>query len=56
MLNIITKPSNPYFTNGRIGEVLNVYTKEKNLDYVELESTKEGYEIYKNMELGLLLY
>ena len=70
MLNIITKPSNPHFINGSVGEVLNVYTKEeyrkqgiasklinmllefskkKNLDYVELESTDEGYELYKKI-------
>ena len=70
MLNIITKPSNPHFINGKVGEALNVYTKEKyrrqgiasklitmllefsktkNLDYVELESTNNGCGLYKKM-------
>jgi ribosomal protein S18 acetylase RimI-like enzyme len=69
-LLIIEKPSNPRFINGKIGEVLNVYTeeayrrrgaatrlmkmlmsfsKEKELDYIELKATKDGFSLYKSL-------
>ena len=70
-LVIIEKPSNPTFMSGKIGNILNVYTKPQyrkqgiarqllklvideskgmNLAYLELKSTKEGFNLYK--ELG----
>lgn len=69
-LLIIEKPSNPHFINGRVGEVLNVYTspeyrhqgistrlmnelisfsKNNNLDYIELSATNDGYPLYKKL-------
>ncbi|TCL56241.1 acetyltransferase (GNAT) family protein [Kineothrix alysoides] len=69
-LLIIEKPSNPRFINGKIGEVLNVYTeeayrrqgvakqlmkmlisfsKEKELDYIELKATRDGSLLYKSL-------
>ncbi len=69
-LLIIEKPSNPHFINGKIGEVLNVYTeeayrrqgaatqlmkmlmsfsKEKELDYIELKASKDGFPLYKSL-------
>ena len=70
-LVIIEKPANPTFMSGKIGNILNVYTKpeyrkkgiagqlmksainearEMNLSYIELKSTKAGFNLYK--ELG----
>lgn len=70
-LVIIEKPANPTFISGKIGNILNVYTKpkyrkkgiagqllklainearEKKLSYIELKSTKAGFNLYK--ELG----
>lgn len=72
-LVIIEKPSNPTFMSGKIGNILNVYTKPQyrkqgiagqllklvideskgmNLAYLELKSTKEGFNLYK--ELGFI--
>ena len=72
-LVIIEKPSNPTFMFGKIGNILNVYTKpqyrkqgiagqllklvineskEMNLAYLELKSTKVGFDLYK--ELGFV--
>ena len=72
-LVIIEKPSNPTFMSGKIGNILNVYTKpfyrkqgiagqllklaineskEMNLAYLELKSTKAGFNLYK--ELGFI--
>ena len=72
-LVIIEKPSNPSFMSGKIGNILNVYTKPQyrkqgiagqllklvideskgmNLAYLELKSTKEGFNLYK--ELGFI--
>ena len=69
-LVIIEKPSNPSFMSGKIGNILNVYTKpqyrkqgiagqllklaideskEMNLAYLELKSTKEGFNLYKKL-------
>lgn len=70
-LIVIEKPANPTFMLGKIGNILNVYTKpeyrkkgiagqllksavnearEMNLSYLELKSTKAGFNLYK--ELG----
>ena len=70
-LVIIEKPANPTFMSGKIGNILNVYTKpeyrkkgiagqllklvindarEMKLSYLELKSTKAGFNLYK--ELG----
>lgn len=70
-LIVIEKPANPTFMSGKIGNILNVYTKpeyrkkgiagqllksavnearEMNLSYLELKSTKAGFNLYK--ELG----
>lgn len=69
-LVITEKPSNPNFLVGKVGTIMNVYTKREyrkqgiatylmktllddakklNLDYVELKSTKQGYNLYKNL-------
>ena len=69
-LVIIEKPSNPTFMSGKIGNILNVYTKPQyrkqgiarqllklvideskgmNLAYLELKSTKEGFNLYKKL-------
>ena len=69
-LYISEPPSNPSFVNGRIGIVLNVYTRPQyrrkgiarkllemllaeseklDLDYVELKSTDEGYNLYLSL-------
>jgi N-acetylglutamate synthase and related acetyltransferases len=70
-LVVIEKPANPTFISGKIGNILNVYTKteyrkkgiagqllklaindarEMKLSFLELKSTKAGYNLYK--ELG----
>ncbi len=70
LLLIIEKPSNPHFINGKVGNVLSVYTlegyrhqaistrlmqeiilfsKEKDLDFIELSATEEGYPLYKKL-------
>ena len=70
ILYISQPPSNPSFVNGRIGIVLNVYTRPQyrkkgiarkllemllaeseklDLDYVELKSTDEGYNLYLSL-------
>ncbi|MCM1570015.1 MAG: GNAT family N-acetyltransferase [Roseburia sp.] len=70
LLLIIEKPSNPHFINGKVGNVLSVYTlegyrhqgistrlmqeiilfsKEKNLDFIELSATAQGYPLYKKL-------
>lgn len=69
-LVIIEKPANPSFMSGKIGNMLNVYTKpeyrkkgiagqllksvinearERNLSYIELKSTKAGFNLYKKL-------
>ena len=70
LLLIIEKPSNPHFINGKVGNVLSVYTlegyrhqgistrlmqeiilfsKEKDLDFIELSATEDGYPLYTKM-------
>lgn len=70
LLLIIEKPANPSYMNGKIGNVLNVYTRpeyrrkglaktlmqmlikeseEKQLDFIELKATKDGFNLYKQL-------
>lgn len=70
LLLIIEKPSNPHFINGKFGNVLSVYTlernrhqgistrlmqeinlfsKEKELDFIELNAKEQGQPLYKKL-------
>ena len=70
ILYMMEKPMSPAFLNGKVGTVMNVYTRpgyrrrgyakqlmemllsdavDKNLCFVELKATEEGYDLYKSL-------
>lgn len=69
-LLVVEKPANPNFITGKIGTVINVYTRpeyrrkgiasqvmkmlledarKKDLDFVELKATEDGYGLYQSL-------